>query len=60
MLQIFIKGLKPEIKNEKIKKLCVSLAQVFDKAEELKKSLQNKRHKEAKPKIEKEVTTPKK
>jgi hypothetical protein len=37
MVQIFIEGLKPELKNEMIKTSKISLAQAFERAEELEK-----------------------
>jgi hypothetical protein len=45
MVQIYIEGLKPEIRNQMIKKSRVSrvsLAKTFDKAEELEKHREQK------------------
>jgi hypothetical protein len=42
MVQIFIEGLKPEIKNEIIKKSWLTLADAFNKAEELEKHAEQK------------------
>jgi hypothetical protein len=42
MVQIFIEGLKPEIRNEMTEKSWVSLAKPFDKAEELGKQVEQK------------------
>jgi hypothetical protein len=42
LVQIFIEGLKPEIKNEMIKKSWLTLADAFDKEEELEKHAEQK------------------
>jgi hypothetical protein len=42
MVQIFIEGLKPEIKNETIKKSRLTLSEAFNKAEELEKQADQK------------------
>jgi hypothetical protein len=42
MVQIFIECLNPEIKNEMIKTSWLSLANAFDKAEELEKHTEQK------------------
>jgi hypothetical protein len=42
MVQIFIEGLKPKIKDEMIKKSGLTLADAFDKPEQLKKLAEQK------------------
>jgi hypothetical protein len=42
MVQVFIEGLKSDIKNEMIKKSWLSLADTFDRAEELEKHAEQK------------------
>jgi hypothetical protein len=42
LVQIFIKGLKPDIKNKMIKQSWTSLEQVFEKTKELEKLAKQK------------------